>query len=571
MPASVTCLALLLAVAVSVPGTAAVIVADVNSLTEALGVQGVDLVELHEGDYALHAPLSVPAGATLRPRAGHTVTLRLLPSVPHPVLALHDVDNATVAGVHVVGHDGTEPLQRAMALEVIGGTGNTVDSVVVVGGLKVASGTQHLVTRSDISNPYGVAGGICVYIAAAGDPMTLAPSGHAISHSEVHDCRGLGNPWPSSAYPCKSPCPHDPDPNATGTGVLLSAVTGATVNNNFIHDTNYHGVFVESRLNAAYNHSWPGSGPQVPSALNTIELNHIKDWSQCQKSVSTKAYPCDTGADGGCVYFFTYIWGHGQRVVNNFCHMSRPDLWGGKGLYLDGSSSGIETRGNIIWNVSGVVIDNNDGHDNHHFGNIAMECSQMGSLSTSNWWGKGYGGACTSHAGEHGHAPDPSMALVASYLNSATWRKRFPEIQTWFNRTTWAGPEGTVSCDPMDQGADCCMFPAGTVANYSVMVNLPSGTHCGPQHDAAHCRWHNISGEFCPPQLGPSCWPDKARFQRVGQQKMYTDDPGFVDIANGDFTLKPDAKLFVDFPGFPVIPFREIGPQKGVWTGSRRG
>ena len=43
---------------------------------------------------------------------------------------------------------------------------------------------------------------------------------------------------------------------------------------------------------------------------------------------------------------------------------------------------------------------------------------------------------------------------------------------------------------------------------------------------------------------------------------MYTADPGFVDIANGDFTLKPDAQIFKDFPGFPIIPFREIGPQK---------
>ena len=42
---------------------------------------------------------------------------------------------------------------------------------------------------------------------------------------------------------------------------------------------------------------------------------------------------------------------------------------------------------------------------------------------------------------------------------------------------------------------------------------------------------------------------------------LYTADPGFVDMANADFTLKPDAQLFKDFPGFPDIPFKEIGPQ----------
>ena len=50
--------------------------------------------------------------------------------------------------------------------------------------------------------------------------------------------------------------------------------------------------------------------------------------------------------------------------------------------------------------------------------------------------------------------------------------------------------------------------------NYSVMVNLPLvSTHCGPQHDAGHCRWHNITGDYCPLQLG--CWPNDAHFQVV--------------------------------------------------------
>merc|ERR1712125_72538 len=89
---------------------------------------------------------------------------------------------------------------------------------------------------------------------------------------------------------------------------------------------------------------------------------------------------------GACVYFFTYLWSHGQRVMNNYCHITRPDRWGGKGLYLDGTSSGIETRGNIIVNVSGNIIDNNDGHDNHHFGNIAIDGRHMGALTDSDFW-----------------------------------------------------------------------------------------------------------------------------------------------------------------------------------------
>jgi hypothetical protein len=175
---------------------------------------------------------------------------------------------------------------------------------------------------------------------------------HVVSHSEVHDCRGLGLEWPSSAYPCnpsKSTCYPDPDPNVTGTGVMLNQVVGANVSNNFIHDVNYHGVFLQARLSSNVNHTWPGSGQQTPSALNTIELNRIQDWFQCTGTNTSKGPShCRTGADGGCVYFFTYLWSYGQTVRYNFCHQTRPDLWPvGKVLYLDGDSSGIETWGNI--------------------------------------------------------------------------------------------------------------------------------------------------------------------------------------------------------------------------------
>ena len=59
-----------------------------------------------------------------------------------------------------------------------------------------------------------------------------------------------------------------------------------------------------------------------------------------------------------------------KKVV--FCHMNKQSM---KGLYLDGFTSGITTRGNIMWNISGNIIDNNDGHDNHHFGNIGINIS----------------------------------------------------------------------------------------------------------------------------------------------------------------------------------------------------
>lgn len=37
------------------------------------------------------------------------------------------------------------------------------------------------------------------------------------------------------------------------------------------------------------------------------------------------------------------------------------------------------------------------------------------------------------------------------------------------------------------------------------------------------------------------------------------EDPGFKDVANGDLTLREDAAVFRNIPGFEPIPFREIG------------
>jgi len=42
------------------------------------------------------------------------------------------------------------------------------------------------------------------------------------------------------------------------------------------------------------------------------------------------------------------------------------------------------------------------------------------------------------------------------------------------------------------------------------------------------------------------------------------DDPGFVDAAQQDFTLKPDAEVFSKIPDFQPIPFKSIGLQKEV-------
>lgn len=44
-----------------------------------------------------------------------------------------------------------------------------------------------------------------------------------------------------------------------------------------------------------------------------------------------------------------------------------------------------------------------------------------------------------------------------------------------------------------------------------------------------------------------------------GSNVSYATDPGFVNMAQGDYRLRPDAQVYRDLPGFQPIPFDQIG------------
>ena len=218
------------------------------------------------------------------------------------------------------------------------------------------------------------------------------------------------------------------------------------------------------------------------------------------------------------------------------------------------------------------------GHDNHHFANIAINGRAMGSLTDSDFWNcagptkdgcgphnlsKLVGHACTPHFWQHYHnfATLNETRWVSTFFDSPAWKEQFPSIQTWLKKTTWNGPDGPVSCDQKGQYSDCCMFPTGTSANYSVMVNTPwdarrqlvqcshNESQCECSGASVSCRlltrscctdcsWQNLSlANWCANSEAfaepVGCWPIAAGFQKLGPQKLYTSDPGFVDMAAG--------------------------------------
>jgi len=49
-------------------------------------------------------------------------------------------------------------------------------------------------------------------------------------------------------------------------------------------------------------------------------------------------------------------------------------------------------------------------------------------------------------------------------------------------------------------------------------------------------------------------------FNSNGTSAQYAGDPGFADLSAGNLTLRADSPIFRDLPGFPHVPFDDIGP-----------
>jgi hypothetical protein len=60
-----------------------------------------------------------------------------------------------------------------------------------------------------------------------------------------------------------------------------------------------------------------------------------------------------------------------------------------------------------------------------------------------------------------------------------------------------------------------------------------------------------------------------------GELWVTDQDPGFIDAAQGDYRLRPEAEVFQRLPGFQPIPFDKIGvypsPLRATWPIDENG
>jgi len=187
----------------------------------------------------------------------------------------------------------------------------------------------------------------------------------------------------------------------------------------------------------------------------------------------------------------------GNTVRNNFVHHSPA----ANAFYVDDGDSGDLIASNVAYKVlSGSLV--GGGHDHTLRGNIFVDCEKGGIRVDARGLSRNYS-MTDRRLGDDFRSVRPDQA---------PWSKRFPEMQR------------LLTTDPR--------IPSGIVIEGNVFV---------------------ACGITIPKK------PEESAGITVGKNFLTKENPGFVDPAGLNFSLKPGSEVFKALPGFTPIPFDKIG------------
>lgn len=199
------------------------------------------------------------------------------------------------------------------------------------------------------------------------------------------------------------------------------------------------------------------------------------------------------------------------------------------GVYPDNMSMGWRIEENIFHRIGGEGEAANSRSVNLNTAahvlvrnNIFVDCTMPVIMS--------------GHSGNHHyerHLAAWKELFAERDLSAMPHAERYPELLDFFDEPRQF-PESNV-------------FAQNVVYNPETSLMLFLGRHRLPMQDGAL---------------------DETGTLQIRDNWVTDADPGFVDGPHGDFNLRPDAPVFDRIPGFPVIPFDEIGPR--IAPGVRR-
>lgn len=209
----------------------------------------------------------------------------------------------------------------------------------------------------------------------------------------------------------------------------------------------------------------------------------------------------------------------GNVVRWNFFHdVGRPDRKWMMGVYCDDATCGVTIEGNVFRDVAtyGSVY-SNGGHDIVVRNNIFIGGHGPAYQLKSMWYDFGVD-SIPYYFGEKGLYTKRLHRAVD--IRQPPYSARYPLLKDWLDLL----PDGRTYVG---------MRPRRNVFDRNVIVKPEETVRLVGKH---------AQTEF-------------------GENLVTSKDPGFVDMAAGDYRLKPDAAVFRELPGFAPIPFERVGPR----------
>ncbi|MGE5532008.1 MAG: right-handed parallel beta-helix repeat-containing protein, partial [Bacteroidota bacterium] len=190
----------------------------------------------------------------------------------------------------------------------------------------------------------------------------------------------------------------------------------------------------------------------------------------------------------------------GNIIRHNFFHdIVAGNAVSNMGVYLDDMESGVEVSGNVLYRIPRAILVGG-GRDNKVTGNLIIDCPIPVSIDNRamNW------------ASYHVGTTMKGLLDKVPYTEEP-WRSRYPRLPG-----IWEDEPGT---------------PKGNGFTDNLMVR------CGK----------------------PSFAAEVGKFGIIANNLEISDDPGFADAARLDFSLKANAPVYKQLPGFTPIPFEKMG------------
>ncbi|MBP1975180.1 Ig-like domain-containing protein [Cohnella thailandensis] len=308
-----------------------------------------------------------------------------------------------------------------------------------------------------------------------------------------------------------------------GTAVTLTGGNRTTlepgnnfVENSHIHDFAYYhkaynpGVHlsgVGNRMSHNELHDAPHPGVLIFGNDHVVEYNEIYD-------------VCKMFSDLGAIYMNEgeKPQSRGTVIYRNYFHNIGEGKPGVEGIYPDNFTMGLKIEENIFYKMGNSAIRNNGGAHILSKNNIFVDAKVPYDYADL-------------YLGD-----SPEGQIAKNYMPK--WQALFAANNDWVGTPYLAKyPELANFFTENRYYPDTNTFQGNVI--YNPTVTRSSTT--------------NANGAY-----------DKFNLVQYANNWVTATDPGFVDLVNGDLSLAPNAPVFTAIPGFPNIPFGEMGTEGKV-------